>query len=359
MKFLIFIFGSCVLLCSFQCETSQSAAAVVPPPHAAVSHDVKIGPGDKMDGLTMVAPPKKFTDNPMTHVQQVGAGWIAVIPYAYTRPGTPTVRYGESQWQWWGESPEGAAETIRLAHAAGIKVMLKPQVYVPGGWTGALDFSTDAAWEQWEADYRRYILHFAQVADTAHADLFCIGTEFNNAIQKRPAYWTKLIGEIKNIYSGKLIYSSNWDDWERVPFWSELDYIGLGGYFPLVEADTPSVEALKTAWLPIKQRLQQFSAAQQRPIVFTEFGYLTVNNCGWRNWELEQGIQGRTINQQAQANCFEALFATFYPEPWWAGGFLWKWFPNGEGHEGYPERDYTPQHKLGEKVVQRWYSAVR
>ena len=346
--FLLFVLA---LLCAFQCETTHNAAAVVVPN----THT----PHFKMDGLTMVAPPQKFTSNPMLPVQDIGAGWIAVIPYAYTMPGKPSVRYAENNWQWWGETPAGATETIRLAHEAGIKVMLKPQVYVPGGWTGTLDFANDAEWAQWEADYRRYILHFAHIADTTQADLFCIGTEFNNAIQKRTAYWRQLIGEIKQQYKGKLIYSSNWDDWERVPFWAEVDYIGLGGYFPLVEADTPSVEALKTAWLPIKQRLKAFSTAQQRPIVFTEFGYLTVDHCGWRNWELEQGIQQRPINEQAQANCFEALFATFYPEPWWAGGFLWKWFPNGQGHEGYPERDYTPQNKLGAKTIQKWYSSVK
>ena len=308
-----------------------------------------------MTGLTMVAPPKPFPSDPMPAIQAVGAGWIAVVPYAFTPPGQAEVRYAVKKWQWWGESPEGTAETIRRAHQAGIQVMVKPQVYIPQSWTGAMDFQTDAEWTQWEAGYKTYILHFAQIADTTSAELFCIGTEFNNAITKRPDYWKNLIKEIKQVYHGKLIYSSNWDDWERVPFWAELDYIGLGGYFPLVEAETPSVEALTTAWGPIKARLKQFSEKQQRKVVFTEFGYLSVNNCGWRNWELEQGITTRTINEQAQANCYEALFSTFFPEPWWAGSFLWKWFPNGQGHEGYPERDYTPQGKAGEKVVQKWY----
>jgi hypothetical protein len=349
-----------LVLYAFQCQPPQQANKA---PVSTHSNAPDTGPvvvaGPKMDGLTFVAPPRPFESNPMLHIQDVGAGWISVIPYAFTIAGTPSVRYHEQGGQWWGESPKGTAETIRLAHQAGIKVMLKPQVYVPRGWTGSLDFATDDEWTQWEAGYSRYILHFAQIADTCHADMFCIGTEFNNAIQKRPDYWRKIIKDIKNTYKGKLTYSSNWDDWERVPFWGDLDYIGLGGYFPLVEADTPSVAALKTAWLPIKERLKTFSQQQGKPILFSEFGYLTVDNCGWRNWELEQGIKGRKINEQAQANCFEALFATFYPEPWWAGGFLWKWFPEGQGHEGYPERDYTPQGKMGEKTVQRWYAQVK
>ncbi|MCB9332001.1 MAG: hypothetical protein H6574_13045 [Lewinellaceae bacterium] len=66
-------------------------------------------------------------------------------------------------------------------------------------------------------------------------------------------------------------------------------------------------------------------------------------------------MRNRPINEQAQANCLEALLSTMQAEPWWAGGFLWKWFPNGRGHEGYPERDYTPQGKVGEAVLRRWY----
>lgn len=310
---------------------------------------------EKMHGLSFVAPPEPFPQNPMMPIKTVGASWISVIPYAFSRLEVPMVRYSENGSHWWGERPVGVAQTIRLAHEHGIKVMLKPQVYIHAGWTGALDCQTDDDWEKWEADYTRYIMRFAALADSTGAEMFCIGTEFNRAIQKRPAYWTELIRKIRSVYRGKLTYSSNWDDWERVPFWSELDYIGLGGYFPLVEAVTPEVEQLKTAWKPIQERLKNLSHEKGKPVLFTEFGYLSVDGCGWRNWELERGIEGRNINEQAQANCLEALFATFQPESWWAGGFLWKWFPNMSGHEGYPERDYTPQGKLGEKVLQKWY----
>lgn len=315
--------------------------------------------GGKMNGLTFVAPPEPFLADPMPDVCAVGATWIAVVPYAYTRVGQAAVHYNSKGWQWWGERPEGVRETVRKAHAAGIKVMLKPQVYVPRGWTGSLDFISAAEWELWEADYERYILPMAQLADSARVDLFCIGTEFGVSVAKRAVFWRSLIQKIRAVYSGKLVYSSNWDDWERVPFWDALDYIGLGGYFPLVDAPLPTVDSLRQAWQPIKARLKAFSQQQQRPVVFTEFGYLSVDGCGWRNWELENGIEARAVNEQAQANCLEALFNEFQAETWWAGGFLWKWFPNMRGHEGYPERDYTPQGKIGETVLRKWYKVNR
>lgn len=336
------------LMLAFACHCAQPAH---PPIQAAAGLPV----GGKMNGLTFVAPPDPFPSNPMPPVKAAGANWIAAVPYAFTRKDRPAVYYNEHEWQWWGERPAGVRETVRLAHEAGIKVMLKPQVYIPGGWTGALDFPTVEDWQKWEADYEKYILRMAGLADSLSVDLFCIGTEFNAAITKRPAYWSQLIQKIRQTYRGKLVYSANWDDWERVPFWSELDYIGLGGYFPLVDAPTPDVAALKAAWQPIRKRLQAFSEKQKRPVLFTEFGYLSVDGCGWRNWELEKGVEQRPVNEQAQANCIAALLDTFQPEPWWAGGFLWKWFPHMQGHEGYPERDYTVQGKKGEGVLKSRY----
>lgn len=332
----------------FACRCTQPAQS---PIQAAAGLPVS----GKMNGLTFVAPPEPFPVNPMLPVKAVGANWIAVVPYAFTRKDQPAVFYNEHHGQWWGERPEGVRETVRLAHASGIKVMMKPQVYIPGSWTGALDFPTGDEWSKWESDYEKYILRMAGLADSLSVDLFCIGTEFNTAITKRPEYWTGLIRKIRQTYRGQLTYSANWDDWQRVPFWHALDYIGLGGYFPLVDAPTPDVAALKAAWQPIRQRLQAFSQQQDRPVLFTEFGYLSVDGCGWRNWELEKGIEQRPINEQAQANCIEAMLDTFQPESWWAGGFLWKWFPNMRGHEGYPERDYTPQGKVGEEVLKKRY----
>ncbi len=348
-----FLIGSALLL-PLSCNQPQATQSSVLPAPAAVHHQLPAG--EKIDGLTFVAPPEPFPGNPMPAVQAVNASWIAVVPYAFLRPGTARVQFDEHGDHWWGERPPGVRETIRLAHEAGIKVMVKPQVWIPRGWTGAMEFSSAEDWAIWEESYERYILRFVALADSLQTDMFCIGTEFNACIRQRPQYWNNLIGKIRKNFKGKLTYSANWDDWDKVPFWKELDYIGLGGYFPLVAETTPDVSALRTAWQPIRDRLKAFSEQQGKPVLFTEFGYLSVDSCGWRNWELERGIEGRRINEQAQANCYEALFSVFRPEPWWAGGFLWKWFPNMRGHEGYPERDYTPQGKMGERVVKKWYA---
>ncbi len=234
--------------------------------------------------------------------------------------------------------------------------MLKPQVYIPRSWPGSLDFDTPQDWEKWETAYEKYILPMAVLADSTGVDMFCVGTEFAIAVVERPDFWRGLIRKIRAIYHGQITYCATWADYQHTPFWDQVDYIGLSAYFPLIPAATPDVDSLRSAWRPVREQLRSFSEKHNnKPILFTEYGYLSVDSAGWRTWELEKGVEGRAINQAAQANCIEALLSTFQAEPWWAGGFLWKWFPNMQGHEGYPERDYTPQGKLGEGVLRKWY----
>jgi len=311
---------------------------------------------DIMRGLSFVAPPKPFPKDPMPPIVDLGADWIAVIPYGFTRLGTPRVQYDrESKWQWWGEKPEGCLETIQQAKAAGLKVMLKPQVYIPGGWPGGLNFSSEVEWKEWEDTYEAFLLPFVEMAVKNEVELICIGTEFKISSIERPQFWRHLIRKIRGMYDGKLTYAANWDEFEKVSFWNELDYIGVDAYFPLNPATTPSIAQLKKAWKQPKKKIESIVKEFQKPVLFTEFGYLSVDGCAYNNWELESKVKSMPINELAQANALDALFEVFWEEPYWHGGFIWKWFPNLQGHEGYLEKDYTPQGKIGEQVVKSWY----
>jgi hypothetical protein len=48
---------------------------------------------------------------------------------------------------------------------------------------------------KWEADYEKYILDFARLAQTKNGTFF--GTELGNSIAKRPQYWSQLIVKSK------------------------------------------------------------------------------------------------------------------------------------------------------------------
>lgn len=307
---------------------------------------------EKIKGITIAAPPNAFVDNPLKKIQDINADWVCLVPYGFTRPGSTDVIFNMER-QWWGEKKEGIIESIKQAKENNLKTLLKPQIYIPGNWVGDLTFESDAKWKEWEANYRDFILFFAQIAEANGAEMFCIATEFKKAVQTRPSYWKELIKEIRSIYKGELIYSANWDGYEACPIWSEVDYIGISAYFPLSEEKTPSVSSLQKAWEPTKKKLKKFASKHQKQIIFTEYGYQSVDGCAGKAWLIEKARPNLAINQQAQANALEAILTSFKDENWWHGSFLWKWFPNMQGHEGYPEKDYTPQDKIAEGVLKK------
>jgi hypothetical protein len=309
---------------------------------------------NKMNGVSFVAVPDPYKTPVMQELKTINADWIAVIPYAFSRIGQPTVRYDAHQ-QWWGETQEGVKITIDSAHQAGVKVMLKPQVYVGGNWTGAIDFTTETDWALWEADYEKYLMPFVEIAAQKKIDALCIGTEFLISSEKREQFWRNLIKKIRLKYSGKLTYAATWNEYPHIKFWDALDFIGIDAYFPLSEKDTPSVSELCEAWKKDFEAVKNFQVKFQKPVAFTEYGYMSVDGCAGKGWEIEPKVRTLKINELAQANALDALFTTFYKEPWFIGGFIWKWFPGGHGHEGYKERDYTPQGKQAEAVLRKWH----
>ena len=309
---------------------------------------------EKIKGITMVAPPKPFTNDPINNIKAVNASWIAVVPFGFTRKGQNTVQH-DTPWQWWGETKDGVVKSTQLAHDQGIKVMLKPQIYIPGGWVGELDFRGEQDWSTWEASYREYMMHFVDIAVAQNIEMLCIGTEFEIAIKKREKFWRQLIKEVRAVYEGKLVYSANWDSYKEVPFWDALDYVGISAYFPLTDTKTPQKNELLKKWRPIVKDLKKYSKKIEKKILFTEYGYLSVDGCADKAWELEKKVNQLSINEQAQANAIDGILSSFWQQDFWVGGFLWKWFPNGMGHEGYVEKDYTPQHKLSEKTLSKWY----
>ncbi len=310
---------------------------------------------ERMNGVSFVSPRDSFPSTYMNYVEQVGADCIAVSPFAFSGSENDQNLVFNSNFQWWGEKPNGVRAIIDYAQDQELRVMLKPQVWIPGGWAGHYDAGSESAWLNWEQDYMAYIITFAQIAAEKEVDLFCIGTEFRVAVEKRPEFWNTVIDSVKTIYNGKLTYAANWDDYEQVPFWGRLDFIGVDAYFPLVEEKAPELDKLLDAWQPLVNKLESYSKHFNKPILFTEYGYLSVDYTSWQNWENEKNLDNLAVNLQAQQNAFEALFTSLWEKPWMAGGFIWKWYDDYESSGGLNNKDYTPQRKPVETTIKNWY----
>jgi hypothetical protein len=300
-------------------------------------------------GMNLVAPIKELKNSTFKTLQDNNVNAISLIPYAFVNIDQASVSYNNDR-QWWGERTEGIIASIRKSHEYKMKVMLKPHLWVNHNfYTGDLDFSTEKEWEQWEADYEKYILDFAKLAEEEKIELFCFGTELENPIAKRPEYWMQLIQKIKKIYSGKLTYAANWDDFEKIPFWNELDYIGIDAYFPLSTQETPSITILNESWKKHILKMETLQKKFNKKILFTEFGYRNSNHAAEAPWTETKN----EINNRAQDNGYEALFQTFSKQKWYAGGFAWKWY--ADDYYKKNNVDYTPQEKPALETLKKWY----
>ena len=310
--------------------------------------------GQKIDGITLVSPPREYQTDPMVALRDVHADWVALVPYGFSRKDSPEVYYNTAT-QWWGERVEGVETSIKYAKANNMKVMIKPQVWIHGLWVGDVDYKTEQEWKIWEDSYRAYIMQFVDLAVKHDVEMICIGTEYRISVEKRESFWRDMIAEIRKVYNGKLTYSSNWDDYYKVPFWDALDFIGISSYFPLSDMDTPPKLLLSYRWGKHVKKLRKFSQKWDRKILFTEYGYLSVDGAAGKTWKLEKVVHDLDVNEQAQANGYDALLGSFWDEDFWAGGFLWKWFPEGYGREDRMKKEYTPKNKKAASVLSKWY----
>ena len=311
----------------------------------------------KVNGVSFVAPIREFAGNPIVPVKKVAANWVAVMPYAYCRA-QQTEIFFDTPRQWWGERTVGAKTTIERAKELGLQVMLKPHLWVMGqGWTGDFELSTDDQWKVWEKEYEDYVIPLAKMADELDVEMFCIGLEYRKVVQQRPLFWKNLIPKIREVYSGPLTYAANWDNYEAVTFWEDLDYIGIDAYFPLSQADTPTKEELLEAWQEPFNKIKALHDKYDKPILFAEYGYRSINKAAGKQWELPSHRRATTeINHEVQQNAYEAIFEKFWGEEWFAGGFLWKWYEKHNQSGGLNNSDYTPQNKPVEDLIEQYYS---
>lgn len=327
-----------ILLFLFTCAISLSCAQQSTP----------------INGVSFVASPSPTSQEHIDPVLDVNANYAAVMPFGFIRSlDNPNIIYNTER-QWYGETREGAKQYIDKLHENGIEVMLKPQIWVwRGEFTGYMKMNTEEDWKILEDSYRKFILEYADLAAQTGVQMFCIGTELEQFIMNRQDYWASLIQEIKSIYKGKLTYAANWDEYKRVPFWESLDFIGVDAYFPVSDSKTPTVEEARAGWQKWKDEMAGVSAKAGKPILFTEYGYRSVDYSGKEPWRSDRSMN--QVNLEAQTNTITALYEEVWSQPWFAGGFVWKWFTNDSKVDGSNNSRFTPQNKPAENIIRQYY----
>jgi hypothetical protein len=309
----------------------------------------------KINGVSFVASRDSISKKNIKPILKIHANYASVMPFGFIKNlSHPEIEY-DSNRQWFGETKEGVRQYVLELKKEGVYIMMKPQIWVwRGEFTGQINMTIEEDWKYLEDSYTKFIMDYAKLAEETDVEIFCIGTELENFIDKRPNYWKKLISQVKKVYHGKLTYAANWNEYNRTPFWSDLDFIGIDGYFPISDLKTPSVEDCKTGLLPWKTELKMFYGKFRKPVLFTEFGYRSVDFTAKQPWRSD--VEMDAVNLSAQTNATKAFFDSFWNEDWIAGGFIWKWFHNHDKSGGKEDNQFTPQNKPVESIIKEVYS---
>jgi len=208
---------------------------------------------------------------------------------------------------------------------------------------------------QFWASYTEQAVYFARIAGEEGASLFSLGTESDRLFRTRTeGLWVTefrdeiqtMVAEVKSVFSGLVTYDQVYEALANPGFWGigpsmlwedgDFDVIGISAWFRLVP-DEPtsvmSVAALQERWEAILrdviQPLQQ--ANPTRPIMFTEFGYVSDVRAP-ANPTIEEfqeevflDANGNLLDdgEEVQANIIEAFYRALDVYPGVRAAFHW------------------------------------
>jgi hypothetical protein len=185
------------------------------------------------------------------------------------------------------------------------------------------------------------------MAQENDVEIFSVGTELEATTFKAWSHrWNRIIDKIEEIYDGYLTYSANWTEYEEVPFWDRMDFIGIDAYFPLAEDNEPTLEDLKLAWEALADKIENWLDAKDltgKGVLLTEIGYPSADGAARQPWVAISNVE----DQQEQADCLQATFDVLVKRPWFKGYYIWQYFPQ----DRWSPLGFTVKGKKSEQVL--------
>ena len=248
---------------------------------------------------------------------------------------------------WVTPSRESLEQAVAEAHRLGMRVLLFPIVFIEelegDEWRGAL---APRDWELWWRNYAAFILAEARWAERHAVEMLSVGSELSSA-ERFTQHWVDLIAEVRQVYSGLVTYSANWDHLQSLEFAARTDFIGMNAYHEIGSAE-PDLETMVRRWNRILREVQVWQATHGRPVVVTEIGYQSRRGTTLYPWDY---LAGGPADPAEQDLGYRAFIQAWSGMPWLAGTYFYLWWDEQDGGRGY-----TPRGKPAGRTLKRWYT---
>jgi len=296
----------------------------------------------------------------LSEVQRMGGNWISLTPFSrvWDKKSTGIDLDFERSSQ---ETRRNIIESVRMAHARGLRVLLVPHLWLESGeWRAEMQPGDDARFAEWVESYRRFVLFWAEAAQEAGVDLFAMGVELRSWVTtSRAPSFVRLIEEVRGTYGGLLTYAANWDDVEDTVILGHLDVIGINAFYPLHWEENATWQQVEAGGERVREGVEELARRYERPVVFTEFGYTTRKDTAIKPWLWPEELGEVAVDQQAQARAYAALLGSMKDVPGFAGAFVWRMYADVADMSQEAEWGFSPWGKRAESQVRKTFADPR
>lgn len=238
-------------------------------------------------------------------------------------------------------SKEAAIEVVQYLKSQGMKVILEPYPWIAGGTVPETEWQPSDI-NLWFWNWKTAILQplIEEIANPYGVEYLNVASNYVN-MEYATGYWQDTFAFVRSLYSGKIIYRTNW--WVTAVWAPEtiqayynklynplfgdpnLDIISIACYFELTDTPVPSVDELLQCLRSttkynrqqnIYQEIKNFYEVWGKPIFFGELGFASYERCASEPWNVSPSS---TYSEEAQSNCFQAYMEMLLEEPWFTG----------------------------------------
>lgn len=269
-----------------------------------------------------------------------------------------------------------AKNNVEYLTRKGYKIILQLYPWISNGTV------VETAWEPTSMDnfFNNYGVALNKMAKLAE-DNKCYGMYVATNLvktEKWDAQWVALIKNIRQSYSGKLFWRTNWwydASWDSTSvanfvtmmnrkFWGEVDVIAIAAYFEVTAITSPTSEQIQTAITKvdkfnrnqnIEHEIQELHDLWKKPVFFGELGippFADAPSQPWSDIKSDQTV----VDYQVQANWFDAWYQVFSKYDWWLGYSI---FTIDDSHSlynpyGHPAADVIKKQFMVKQSVNGW-----